>query len=291
MDDVMVIGGVIAPDMDGLPTEGDADMRTIPIVAAALGILCLAAPQSVTAAIIPITDGYNAFSDTTNSLDYRLTHFSSAVPLGTVSAGMQTNYGSQLLGLQGGGTDFIGTTAQILETLNAGNFSVGWRNRAVEERPSGAATPPMPIGTTYLGSDVVDLTGSGGNTYVLQLDYTVSPGDNLADGFLFLAELDNSVPTNPMWKNAGNGSVTGSTDNMFAESYSDFRSTHGGPLSRYVGEGGGYWGVDLNTYHVWAVVTGDGMFSVVPEPGTIALLAAGAAGLLAVVFTRWKKSK
>ena len=59
----------------------------------------------------------------------------------------------------------------------------------------------MPIGTTYLGSDVVDLTGSGGNTYVLQLDYTVSPGDNLADGFLFLAELDNSVPTKPRLPN------------------------------------------------------------------------------------------
>ena len=50
----------------------------------------------------------------------------------------------------------------------------------------------------------------------------------------------------------------------------------------------GTWGVDTADHVVWAVVDHNSQFAVIPEPGTLALLAAGLLGLLAYA---WRKRK
>ena len=49
----------------------------------------------------------------------------------------------------------------------------------------------------------------------------------------------------------------------------------------------GSWGVDLANHEAWAVIDHDADFAVVPEPGTLALLAAAAIGWL--VYSRRRK--
>lgn len=48
----------------------------------------------------------------------------------------------------------------------------------------------------------------------------------------------------------------------------------------------GDWGVNTANHTVWAVIDHNSDFAVVPEPGTLALLAVAAIGLLAYAWRR-----
>jgi hypothetical protein len=160
-------------------------------------------------------------------------------------------------------------------------------------------------GKPFLISDVVQVSGlnivSGSQTdpYVLQMSYNVSalPGGSseastaFSSGGLFLAAMPGSA-----WERASTAlsstgthaddrsAMTGNSFDGFNGSFatflsdvsSDFYSGGAVPLSAIVGA----HGVDLSTGNAWAVVNYQGQFAVVPEPGSIAMLCAGAAGLL-----------
>ena len=112
-------------------------------------------------------------------------------------------------------------------------------------------------------SDVFNLSGTGSDTYVLQVNYddsllsTHQWGADLeatlaAEEQIFLAWMDNSGK----WVNALEGN-TGGTPTMKLGAYN--------PATDFVL---GYWGVDIDANNVWAVLNHNSEFSVIPEPST-----------------------
>ncbi|MGA2257241.1 MAG: PEP-CTERM sorting domain-containing protein [Thermoguttaceae bacterium] len=130
-----------------------------------------------------------------------------------------------------------------------------------------------------LFSDVVNLNGiASGSTYVLQMSYdpnqvpltTTYPtaAAAAADGNIYLG-YNAGTMASPMWVNAGTG----------------------GNLGAYSGQlVVGDWGVNTSNNTAWAVLNHDAEFAVVPEPGTLALLAAGVFAL-GFVYRRRKVAK
>ena len=78
--------------------------------------------------------------------------------------------------------------------------------------------------------------------------------------------------------NLGNDASAG--ERGYLGTFTSFQTAFGTTLTRYIGA----YGVDTATHTVWAVLDHNSQFAVVgtpaPEPGTLALLAAGLLGLL-----------
>jgi len=189
---------------------------------------------------------------TTNGTDYG--------PLLTSSTG------TDLTGLETKTSNTLQSSASLLTgTLStAGTISMQWRARTPNETPGVTNLTGAP-----LVSDVVDLGGAP-STFTLQMSYDPNAlpggsGNEAADasaGIIYLAQ-NTGTKAAGIWVNAGTGSNLGA--------YASASHTLGS------------WGVDIGTHTAWAVVGavggGIGEFAVVPEPGTLALLAAGVAAL------------
>jgi fibronectin-binding autotransporter adhesin len=126
-------------------------------------------------------------------------------------------------------------------------------------------------------SDVLDFsTGNGAGPiqpFVLSLTYDnlIPPADE-ANAFLFWNSTPGGAAT---WVNAvvGNAANNASLDQQgYLGSFSQFQSTYGTTLTDYMGA----FGRDETTSSVWAVMNHNSEFVVfaVPEPGTLALVAA-----------------
>ena len=259
------------------------------LAAAACVAMLAAADSAVAENLLSAADsGYDNFSSAAGYL------YSVRVPNGGSYAGISTTVGSNL-----------GSTATIEEGENdsgaEATVSMQWRTRTYAEVSE--QHPPLPLGEPHLVSDVLNLQGVQG-AFALQISYSplVEPEamaqSDAAGGSLFLCLLSSSPtdPLTPEWVNAATGSPTigtspiiGSDDGTsddgncpFLESFADFRSSHTGDLSQYVGD----WGVNTNDSGddadtVWAILDGlNGEFAVVPEPGTLVLAAVGGIGLL-----------
>lgn len=205
-----------------------------------------------------------------------------------VAAGASNVLYSTVGNLDDASTDYLGSTARIWEVDSSCTISHSWRNRAHVETASEPEHPLLPSWAPYLASDVVHVAVSSG-TYALQLNYSPSiesPGDEVVDapsGQLFLGWLDTTTDTNdPQWANAANklrDNARGGTDanGPYLGSWAEFRTSHTGSLSNYLG----YWGVEIDNNNplydnsVWAVVNTSGTYAVVPEPGTLAILSVG----------------
>lgn len=118
-------------------------------------------------------------------------------------------------------------------------------------------------------SDVYAFAGTDDSLFVMELSYASTQEGS------YLGWLDGDE-----WVNATAGnSDNNATDDMlnYQGSFADFQLEYGNSLSSYVGA----YGVDISggVTTTWAVLNHNSDFSVIPEPGTIALLATGLAAL------------
>lgn len=199
----------------------------------------------------------------------------------TETAHASVAIGGSLAGLSARVTngDFA-TEATILAGTNTSgaaltNLGMKFRLRKDEEKKP---SPALPAGIGFLASDVVELSGmpSSGVTYALQMNYDPSLfGGNAAElaafnsGYLYLGYLNgtvwaNAAKTNPVKPYDVSHAFVPATDELTPN---DFVL--------------GYYGIDTDANVVWAVIDHASEFAVVPEPGTLLLLAAG--GLCLVV--------
>ncbi len=193
-------------------------------------------------------------------------------------------------GTVGSECDILASTAFSSSTT----VTMSWRNRNNSENASfndASYKTILPAGIMALTSDVVDIEGVGtpgatGNpTFAMQMTYDDRINNYVLGGTgsatvasAYVVKLVDGV-----WENAIlSDSVTGIyAQTAVADSLSDFLANEfaqGYTLDQLAGS----WGVDLATDQSWAILnSGSGQFAVVPEPSTLVLLAAGAAGLMA----------
>jgi hypothetical protein len=281
-----------------LPTGRSSFYKEVEMSKTLLVMACIVAMECVTlhAAQLPVSNAVAANAGQSN-----LTTFATANSRYR-SSGTQTQLWSTVGSLSGGGTNFLGSTVRIWETTAAATVTQAWRNRAVIENSS-PAYPLLPPGAPCLISDVVKIGGTSG-AYALQMNYSQAvegTGDEAYDaphGYLYLAWLDTTTDANnPQWVNAANSLRDGArggpdANGPYQGSWAEFRASHSGALSNYVG----YWGVDIENTNasydnsVWAVVNHNGIFAAIPEPSTVVLLSVGAIVLLAWAWRKGGRS-
>jgi fibronectin-binding autotransporter adhesin len=119
-------------------------------------------------------------------------------------------------------------------------------------------------------SDVYSFEGSGADIFTLQLSFTATSPDS------YLGWLNGNQWENAVNGNAGNNAL--SAQQGYVGSFAQFQLAYGNDLSQYIGA----WGTDVvgGTTKVWAVLNHNSDFSIVPEPGTCALIMLGVGTLL-----------
>ena len=162
----------------------------------------------------------------------------------------------------------LGTTVSLLGgTAGSGSMGAYGLNRDVVMAFQGTDTAKF-------ASDFANITGTDGDTYVLQLTYSEAQILLLA-GAETAARLDWYDPATDSWKNAVDGN-TGGLAHFIDGAYDP-----GYTLGAY--------GIDIGTHTVWAVVNHGGTFAAVPEPAAGGAAVAAILGLAAAL--RFRKSR
>jgi len=177
-----------------------------------------------------------------------------------------------------------GTAASMLAGTAASDLTVtmAWRQGTEDEKTKQGGG---------LISDVLKLDGTGSEIFTLQMSYSEAAlasiwGEQIPESSVYLAWYSDAESK---WLNAVAGN-TGETGALAVAGYqgtwADFVATLGSGWT--LADVLGSYGVDAEGNQAWAVVDHNSQFAVVPEPGTIALLAAGLLGLIAYAWRRRK---
>lgn len=205
-------------------------------------------------------------------------------------------------------TGTVGSECDIFaDPAMSGSYAVtmAWRARNADEngsafinglQPSTSSASVLPAGVPALTSDVVELGGlPSGLAYAMQISYDdrINTFLNGSTGSATVQDTYVVKDVSGTWENAVlSDTTTGSlaqtavnmplenvydsSGNLVAEGFLNMELAQGNTLSQLVGS----WGVDLTNQEAWAIVdNGSGDFAVVPEPSTLALFGAAAAGL------------
>ena len=222
--------------------------------------------------------------------------FVQTVPDFSISIRRAVGIGNSYAGLGSTALGGLNTTADILAGSNTGGndgaVKMAWRLRNANESYPTQTSPPCPLGSCGLVSDVIDLSGmvnSGGvqgqaDPFVLRMSYDPSllvPGGAAAEvslasgGSVYLAWLnpDGGGTGIALWENAVSGNYGGPEWFAGIGDWSDYGSPG-------LGDDLGRWGVNPATHTVWAVLNHDSQFAVVPEPATLSLLALGGLAMM-----------
>jgi hypothetical protein len=219
---------------------------------------------------------------------------SGPITLGQSLVGMETTLGTSA-------SFGIGQTYALILAGTSGvavpsGITMTWRSRAASELPTAV------IGSKNLPlySDVVNLSGLGGGasnvsggtatTFALQMSYgptTIPEGaaNEASNGFLYLGYRSgdglwhNAVAVDGQGVTDGNTGVGADAIQGFQGSYASFLTTQPAASATNLSQLLGSWGVNTANDTVWSVIDHDAEFAVVPEPGTLALLAAGVAAM------------
>ncbi len=153
-----------------------------------------------------------------------------------------------------------GANATVAQILSGTASAAGSVAAAFDQEPG---TPAA--NDEFRVSDVLTLDGLGGETFVMQLSYSQTAYDTAALSGLYTSETQLLIGylEGGSWVPVGTGPLVN------------------GAWSGEVALG--TYGVDIVNNVVWVVTDHNSEFAVVPEPGTIGLLACGA---LVVVFRR-----
>ena len=196
----------------------------------------------------------------------------------------------------------LGSTATLLDGTNTTGTSqtvtMNWRNRADSEDFETAVfnTVGGPVRWYEYGpaSDVVEITGLEGSTFVLQLTYNEDEiVEETVDGVLhdeqYYAEngwnyvgwlnpdYNDNGSNQAVWVNA----VEGNTGGILVDE--GVNRTNGFKLGAYdslTDLALGKWGCDPTENVVWAVLNHNSQYSGVPEPATMTLLCIGGLAVL-----------
>jgi len=149
--------------------------------------------------------------------------------------------------LTNGAPDRVGTSLSLLDGT-----------AGVAENVTAAFVAPPPPADIQLVSDAVEVAGTGGDPFVLQLNYSPTVAQLLlfAETALRLAWLDSSTGK---WVNAVAGNL-GGTPKFFARAYNPATDFHRG-----------YYGRDTVNHVVWAVLDHNSEFGVTVIPDSVLL--------------------
>jgi hypothetical protein len=288
--------GAAATGTNLAPPSGTAPYSityTAPATSTTFGPIALTLTGTGTGANQPENGStFNTSVNLIGAAGYGTTLTSTSIPAGSSLANLQTQVSSS-------GTAGIGfTTATILAGSNLGTsptaVTMTWRAPSAGETAGIYGHP--------LFSDVVNLQGgNSASPYVLSMSFgsaavlaanpdyaTVAAA--AAAGQIYIGYNSGTTPgggAGTSWSNYGSnaGPYNVETYAAFALANNITPTTN---LTPFVHD----WGVDPNTDTAWAIVAGGatGEFAVVPEPGTLALLAAGAVSL-AIAYRRRKAAK
>jgi hypothetical protein len=202
----------------------------------------------------------------------------------------------------------VGTETDIIQSdvlPSGGTISMAYRARNNDENGNIAndGNTKLPAGVQWLTSDVVNINGLPSKT-AIAVQMTFNPNINTyneADSppasveGTYLLELEGSN-----WVRATSQVIPTANDKAFTavnDTLYDFLTTYESTKNPLTGvdytldDLVGSWGVDTVNDESWAILNqGDVTLAVAPEPGTLALLAAGGISLFAWRMTRRRAS-
>ncbi|MCE9609430.1 MAG: DUF3466 family protein [Chthoniobacter sp.] len=208
-----------------------------------------------------------------STVNGNLTHAMLLTPLTPLSTA--SNGGANLNVKFVRGMNFNTLTTPIDPVL--GSFHTELKLRSGTAGANRDVTSAFSIGTGALfASDVVSFSGTGTDTFTLQLSYDEAAALSIF-GAENLVHLDWRDPADSMWKDATLGNTgAGALAGFYTQSYDDFLAAHGGTFNAVTMLGAA--GVDTVNNTAWAVLNHNSDFAIAspaPEPGTALLAASG----------------